>query len=63
MPLMKGGDLASAMPKLSAVARVRVMRDALRGLQALHTCNILHFDVSYTTFWILAHSLLCSGKT
>ena len=48
MPLMKGGDLASAMPKLGAVARVRVMRDVLRGLQALHTCNILHFDVSYT---------------
>merc|ERR1712166_652122 len=45
MPLMQGGDLANALERLCAVERVRVMQDTLRGLQALHDAEILHFDV------------------
>ena len=45
MPLMVGGDLATALPGLNATQRVRVVLDALMGLAALHDANILHFDV------------------
>jgi hypothetical protein len=45
MPLMEGGSLASALRRLSAAARVRAMQDALRGLEALHSCNIFHLNV------------------
>eukprot|EP00656_Telonema_subtile_P008938 TRINITY_DN14176_c0_g5_i1.p1 TRINITY_DN14176_c0_g5~~TRINITY_DN14176_c0_g5_i1.p1 ORF type:complete len:782 (+),score=165.07 TRINITY_DN14176_c0_g5_i1:52-2397(+) len=45
MPLMSGGDFASALPRLRADARVRVLRGALDGLDALHGANILHFDI------------------
>ena len=45
MPLMTGGDLANAMQRLCADERMRVMQDALCGLEALHEAEILHFDV------------------
>ena len=45
MPMMVGGDLSVALPKLQAKGRVRVIKDALCGLQALHGHSILHFDI------------------
>ena len=42
LPLMVGGDLAASLPGLKAAERVRVLLDALRGLQALHEAGILH---------------------
>ena len=46
MPLMQGGDLVNALPRLNAMQRVRAIRGALCGLEALHKAGILHFDVS-----------------
>jgi len=64
MPLMPGGDLVTALPRLNAMQRMRAIRGTLCGLEALHEAGILHFDVSshmhgccYHGIW--AFSIFC----
>ena len=69
-PLMQGGDLVNALPRLNAMQRMRAIRGTLCGLEALHEAGILHFDVSshmhaccYYSVWAFSLFFMYSGTT